>query len=105
MARAPPAPSTELEDRTSGVAPAKPKLAPAEGSAAPPPGPPYGLANVGWLKTLKISALNSAPNRSLNLNALVTDISKFLKPWSRKMLRPVVPSVPDGWGTSTDLFP
>src|ERR1700722_20390672 len=105
MARAPPEPSTELEDKTSGVAPTKPYPAPTEGSAVPPPGPPYGFANVGWLNTLKISALNSALTLSLNLNALVTDISKFLKPWSRKILRGVVPRVPDACGTRTDLFP
>src|ERR1700676_3343392 len=103
MARAPPEPSTELEACTSGVGPVNPYPEPTEGPAAPPPGPPYGFANVGWLNTLKISALNSALSRSLNLNALVTDISKFLKPWSRKMLRPVVPRVPLAWGTRIEL--
>src|SRR3984893_16663914 len=45
---------------------------------------------------LKSSQRNSAPNRSLNLKSLNTEKSRFLKPESRKMFRPIFPKVPMG---------
>src|SRR5579863_4190548 len=105
MARGPPEPRTGLEPPTSAVTQPQANPAPIDGSlvAAPPPWPPYGLAKVTPLSTLKNSARNWAVNRSLNLKLLVMDMSKFLKPASRKILRPVVPNVPMAGGIRTEL--
>src|SRR5260370_33572055 len=89
---------TGLDAATSGVAHEQPND-PVEGSLwAHPFCPPNGLAKLGWLKILKNSARNCAPNRSPHLKFLATERSTFLKPVSRKMLRPIVPKVPSAGG-------
>src|SRR5580704_16020320 len=85
MARAPPEPSTALEEAVSGVAVTHPSPTPGpavEGlrlQPAPPPTEFPGLTNSGWLRTLKTSARNCAVRRSLNLNDFVTEKSMFRK--------------------------
>src|SRR5580704_3703466 len=103
MSRGPPDPSTEFEARVSAVAQPHANPAPDEGSLFERPPAPYGLANVTWFRTLKISALNCTVSRSLNLNSLVNEKSQFLYPPSRKVLRPALPMVPYAGGTRTDL--
>src|ERR1700747_2824336 len=58
---------------------------------------------MGRLSTLKSSARNWAPNRSVNLKFLNMEKSTFLKPASRKMFRPMVPKVPALGGTKTEF--
>src|SRR5229473_3096111 len=95
---------TGLAAATSGVAHPQPKNPPPpEGSlCAYPFCPPNGLAKLGWLKILKNSARNWAPKCSPNLKFLATDRSTFLNPVSRKMLRPMVPNVPNANSESVD---
>ena len=83
----------------------QPKLPPLLGSSPRLPfvDAPYGLARLGVLKRLNTSIRNSAPNRSLNLKSLNTEKSRFLKPESRKVFRPMVPKVPATGGTRTEL--
>src|SRR5713226_8900730 len=90
---------------TSGVAQEHPKkFPPPEGSlCAQPFCPPNGLAKLGWLKMLKNSARNCAPKCSPHLKFLATERSTFLKPVSRKMLRPMVPKVPSAGGIRIEL--
>ncbi len=94
-----------LPAETSGVAHPQPKLPPLLGSLPRLPfvDAPYGLARLGLLKRLNTSSRNSAPNRSLNLKSLNTEKSRFLKPESRKVFRPMVPKVPAWGGTRTEL--
>src|SRR6266705_6747366 len=64
---------------------------------------PFGLEMVARLSTSNTSKRNRALNRSLNVNVLNRERSQFLKPLSRKMLRPMVPNVPQVGGTITEL--
>ena len=52
---------------------------------------------------MNISARNWTPYRSLNLKFLNKEKSKFLKPESRKMFRPIFPKVPMALGVRTEL--
>src|ERR1700676_2578329 len=102
MARLPPDPSTGLLAAVSGVANATPKLLP-DGLLLPAPFTP-GVAKLGWLRTLKISARNCALRISRKENSFVTETSQFLNPEPRKMLRPAVPNCPVGGAISTEPF-
>src|SRR5579883_2527540 len=78
---------TGFDAATSGVAQEHPNE-PVDGSLwAQPFCPPKGLAKLGWLKMLKNSTRNWAPNRSAQLKFLATERSTFLNPVSRKILR------------------
>src|ERR1700688_4588734 len=103
MSRLAPDPTTLFPAITSGVPPAPPK--------APEPvgddgsllelkllDAPYGLAAIGWLRMLKISARNWTPYRSLNVKFLNTEKSKDLNPESRKIFRLMVPNWPKPLG-------
>src|SRR4029077_19298743 len=94
-----------LPAETSGVAHPQPNEPPLLGSSPRLPfvDAPYGLARFGVLKMLNTSKRNSAPNRSLHLKSLNMEKSKFLKPKSRKVLRPMLPKVPSVGGTRTEL--
>src|SRR5580658_254448 len=95
---------TGLAAATSGVSQPQQNPAPIEGSLFPYPfWPPYGLAKLGWLKTLKNSARNWARKRSPKCQFLATEKSKSRKPESGKMLRPMVPKVPSGGGIRMEL--
>src|SRR6201998_2343424 len=100
-----PEPMSGLRAEPSGVAPPQPNEPPLLGSSPRLPfvDAPYGLARLGGLKRLKISTRNSAPNRSPRLKSLNIEKSRFLKPVSRKMFRPMVPKVPSWGGTRTEL--
>src|ERR1039458_7166146 len=103
MARLPPDPMTGLAEATSGVAHPQPNGR-ADGSFNPNPFcPPYGLAKLGWLKMLKNSARNWARSRSPKCQFLATEKSKFQKPVSRKVFRPMLPNCPNGGGIMTEL--
>src|ERR1700678_40897 len=97
---------TGFEAATSGVAHPHPNTPcdPVEGSLwAKPFWPPKGLAKLGWLRRLKNSARNCAPNLSLNLQVFPTEKSQSRYPESRKMLRPMVPKVPKAGGSSIEF--
>src|ERR1700737_5139873 len=94
---------TGLAAATSGVAQPQPKPL-AEGSFRPNPfWPPYGLAKLGWLKMLKNSARNWARKRSPKCQFFAREKSTLRKPESGKMLRPMVPKVPNGGGIIMEL--
>src|ERR1700719_1012824 len=94
-----------LPATTSGVAHPQPNPVPAEASSPelPPFDAPLGLAMIGRLRMLNTSNRNWAPNRSLKVKVWNTEKSQSLKPLSRKMLRPMVPKVPNAGGTMTEL--
>src|SRR6202158_578140 len=101
--RGPPEPTAGLAAATSGVAQPQPKP-PTEGSLKPKPfWPPYGLAELGWVRMLKNSARNWARRRSPKCQFFASEKSKFLNPESGKMLRPMVPKVPSAGGIMTEL--
>src|SRR5205085_9161963 len=89
---------TGLEAATSGVAHEQAKDWVDGSLCAHPFCPPNGFAKLGWLRKLKNSTLNWAPNRSLNFQFLVTEKSQLWNPVSRKILRPIAPNVPNGGG-------
>src|SRR4029077_4927707 len=89
---------TGFEAATSGVAQEQPKE-PVDGSlCAHPFCPPKGLAKFGWFRKLKNSIRNWALKRSVNFQFFATEKSQLWNPVSRKMLRPIVPKVPNGGG-------
>src|ERR1700690_1231340 len=97
---------TGLDAATSGVAQEQPNPPGpgTDGSLRPQPFcPPNGLAKLGWLKRLKNSARNCILKRSLKLKFFMAEKSTFLKPKSRKRLRPMVPKVPDAGGVMTEF--
>ena len=83
----------------------QPKLPvlPVEGSLKPALAGPLGSEKFAWLRTLKNSARNWAVRRSLIFVSFTTDKSQFLKPRSRKMLRPELPTVPNAGGVRAEL--
>src|SRR5271156_168982 len=102
-ARLPPEPITGLAAATSGVAQAHPNGL-TEGSLNPKPFcPPYGLARLGWLKTLNNSPRNWALKRSPRCQFFASEKSTLRKPLSEKVLRPMLPNCPKGGGSMMEF--
>src|SRR5690242_12396268 len=103
MERGPPEPTAGLAAATSGVAQPQPKGW-TEGSFNPNPFcPPYGFAKFGWLKMLKNSTRNCRRLVSPKWKFFATEKSKFLKPVSGNMFRPMLPKWPRGGAIITEF--
>src|SRR5262249_50781550 len=98
MLRGPPVPITGLAPATSGVAVTSPNVS---GKPRSLVNRIAGLAQFGWLRTLKNSARNCTPTRSLALNVLTSEKSQLWRPGPRQLLRPAGPKLAASGGCIT----